>query len=285
VQNVLNYRNNKKKAGELNMATKNTKAKNAFHWDLVKSWENTDGVNFAIALARLTGWLLHVDWWGANNTLNESEMIPLRVYVGTDRDIVYDITGKRRLEGFCQHIILPIAAKRVGKRLGGVVTRFYSEDKLFTLPLRVKPNEQEIIKAQLAIKENKNFLDKAIARLNPNIPADWAAQYAFGWCTIYAEALETIRNYPATAILVSKYTQQYQGSKKGFCHCVILHPDGDMEDSWGKQPAEYVLERYGIEEYTLSREEYLKVLENIKTHPYEKYNLGYTKAISFLETL
>ncbi|MET6996406.1 hypothetical protein [Chitinophaga defluvii] len=267
------------------MASKNTKAQSKFRDDLVKSWENTDGVNFAIALARMTGWLLHVDWWGTDNTQTENNMVPLRVYVGTDRDIIYDFTGKRRIEAFNQYVILPIAKKRAHPPIGAVITRFYSEEKLLSLPLRVKASEIEITKAEDAIKNNKSFLDKIIVRLNPHIPAEWAAQFSFGWCTVYAAALEDVRGYQATAIIVSRYTEQFQNTKPGFCHCVIVHPDGEMEDSWGKQPVQNVLERFGIEGYSLSREEYQKALESIKINSHERYDAAYTKASNFLKVL
>lgn len=34
---------------------------------ILRDWETSDGVNFAIALRRITGWLLHVDWWSPTN--------------------------------------------------------------------------------------------------------------------------------------------------------------------------------------------------------------------------
>jgi hypothetical protein len=35
----------------------------AFSDDLIAGWETDQCVHFAVALARMTGWLLQVDWW------------------------------------------------------------------------------------------------------------------------------------------------------------------------------------------------------------------------------
>jgi hypothetical protein len=41
-----------------------------FPIQLIEEWEADDCVNFAVALARITGWLLHVDWW---TTLHQAQ--------------------------------------------------------------------------------------------------------------------------------------------------------------------------------------------------------------------
>jgi hypothetical protein len=55
---------------------------------LIEEWEAEDCVNFAVALARITGWLLHVDWLTPSDEedIPESELKPLRVYVGDNRE-------------------------------------------------------------------------------------------------------------------------------------------------------------------------------------------------------
>lgn len=51
------------------------KQRTAFRSQLVENWEADDCVNFAVALARLTGWLIHVDWWSTST--EHKEDIPL----------------------------------------------------------------------------------------------------------------------------------------------------------------------------------------------------------------
>ena len=44
------------------MGQSKIKQREGFPPKLIEEWEADDCVNFAVALARLTGWLLHVDW-------------------------------------------------------------------------------------------------------------------------------------------------------------------------------------------------------------------------------
>lgn len=79
------------------MAVKNKKTKGHFTSDQIRNWENKDGVNFAIALARITGWLLHVDWLTIDQHAKVKDMTPLRVYVGIDTDYIFDFNGKKHI--------------------------------------------------------------------------------------------------------------------------------------------------------------------------------------------
>ncbi|MDR7212209.1 hypothetical protein [Flavobacterium piscis] len=64
-----------------------------FDKGLIVEWENNNGVNFAIALARITGWLLHVDWFGKTQDDLPENMKSLRAYVGTDANLAIDFNG------------------------------------------------------------------------------------------------------------------------------------------------------------------------------------------------
>ncbi|MFX5756819.1 hypothetical protein ABTE27_22990, partial [Acinetobacter baumannii] len=58
------------------------KQRTAFTPRAIGEWEANDCVNFAVALARLTGWLLHVDWWSVSAERREDipldQLTPLR---------------------------------------------------------------------------------------------------------------------------------------------------------------------------------------------------------------
>jgi hypothetical protein len=250
---------------------------------LVKSWEDGDTVNFAIALARVTGWLLHVDWW----TLSEEEedatnMKSLRVYVGDDQQGVFDLRGKQKITSFSQKIVLPILKER-GNGKGGVRTRYYSEEKLLTLPLRVKPDLERVRIAEEAIRNNPSFLDKIPKRTAPFIPAYLAADYTFGRCAAYATAMHELTGFPVTAIIADQYTDQFSLSKKGYAHSIVLHMDGIAEDAWGIQPMERILARYGIKRCSLSEDEHWRVNENLKRNSLDKYQEAYEQALSLLK--
>jgi len=252
------------------VTSKKKKEKNRFPDELIREWENSDGVNFAIALARASGWLLQVDWWAQSKKGSEDWMESLRVYVATDGDAVYDFNGRKLFQAYHNYIILPISAKR--KQIGGgILTRFYSEDRLYELPLRIKPTTAGIAKAEDALKKYPEFLSKMPKRLNPQVPAHLAAKFTFGKCAIFAAVKEAITGLPAMAISVSRYASHIQG-KIGFCHSVVIHPDGEWEDAWGKQPAENILRRFGIEEYNLNKEMQKEVVTKLSISSPEIYS-------------
>lgn len=263
------------------MASKKQKLGNKFPEDLMRNWEKTDGVNFAIALSRITGWLLHVDWWATHEKEAIENMIPLRVYVGTDTDDIFDFIGKKRLSAYSKYITTPLAEKRAKEKRGIVLTRFYGEVDLLKLPLKVKPNELEIKKAHEAILKNSSFLSKIPLRLN-HIPAHIAAQYMFGWCSVFAEVIREIHGLPAVAIMVTKYSDMASLTKTGFCHSVNLHPDGEVEDAFGKQPLSNILSKFGIVDYTLSEEFQATNNRTLKENSPDKYREAYEQAKSLL---
>lgn len=175
---------------------------------------------------------------------------------------------------------MPIAEKRAYRRHGGILTRYYSEATLKTLPLRVKANETYIKKAQIEILKNRSFCEKIPKRLNPIIPADRAAQFSFGWCAPFASALEQAKSLIAIGIVAVKYSPD-QSNTPGYFHSVVLHPDGDVEDSWGKQPLQRILDRFGVLEYVLSREEHLEKNARLMKNSPEKYASAYHEALSY----
>ncbi len=55
------------------------KQRAAFAPKLIEEWEAENCVNFAVALARLTGWLLHVDWWSTSPEGQDAHTLGLNV--------------------------------------------------------------------------------------------------------------------------------------------------------------------------------------------------------------
>lgn len=205
-----------------------------------------------------------MDWWStAEGYEPVEEMKSLRVYVADDQDNIFDLRGKLRIASFSQQVILPIAKKR-GSGKGGVLTRYYSEEKIFQLPLRIKPDPTRITAAEEAIRNNAVFLEKIPLRQSPFLPANLAADYSFGRCAIYATAMHDLTSLPVTAVIAHQYTPLFANSEIGYAHSIVLHENELAEDSWGKQPINRILSRYGIEKYSLDTDEHIRVNETLK---------------------
>ncbi|WGQ08957.1 hypothetical protein QG516_20810 [Pedobacter gandavensis] len=261
--------------------TSNSKAK-YFTDSLVKDWDKEDGVNFAIALARISGWLIHVDWLEPFEGAPVELMKSLRVYVGTDVDYVFDFNGKKGVEAYNQYVVTPIAVKRAGLLGSRIITRFYSEEKLWELPLRTRPDEARVLKAMEIIRRNQLFIEIIPVRLNPQIAAHLAAEFSFDRCVVYAQALQDSKSIKAVAIVANKYTPLYGLSKLGYCHSIIIHPDGEAEDSFGKQPLKNILSRFGILEFNLDDQMQVEANENLKRNSPVKYQEAYDLAMSLI---
>jgi hypothetical protein len=166
---------------------------------------------------------------------------------------------------------------------GGVASRYYSEEKLWQLPLRVRPSEAGIAKAEEALRKYPAFLAKMPPRINPQIPAHQAAEFTFGKCAVFAAVKQELSGLPATAISVSRYNEAFSLSKLGYCHSIVVHPDGDWEDAWGKQPPINILLRHGIDVYTLSEQVQQDVAARLKKNSPELYSQYELLALNLLK--
>lgn len=92
------------------------KQRTAFAPQLIEEWEADDCVNFAVGLARLTGWLLHVDWWSTSTEHREDipldQLRPLRVYVADNHDQIFDVRGTRSIREFSEKILFKLIRTR-----------------------------------------------------------------------------------------------------------------------------------------------------------------------------
>ena len=176
---------------------------------LVAEWEADDCVNFAVALARLTGWLLHVDWWSTSTEQREDipldQLKPLRVYVADNRDQIFDVRGIRSIVDFNKRVLMEQIHK-IGTGNGGVYTRHYDEAGLSSLPLRSPPDEAKIVRAIAEIQSNRYFLAGIPARKQPCIPAYQAARFTYGLCAAYAEAMRELTGLQPVALLAIRFS-------------------------------------------------------------------------------
>jgi hypothetical protein len=256
-----------------------TKKPTQFPEYILRDWEASDGVNFAVALARITGWLLHVDWWTPTDNKEAVEnMKSLRVYVGNNSNYIYDIKGKQTIATFSNNIVRPIL-NRHGLNYGGVATKYYSETKLFTLPLRVKPDEGRIKTAQALIRANTDFLDAIEKRQAPYVPAHIAADFTYGHCNPFATALSDLRNYKPTALIAKEYNKLFELSKVGYIHSFVYDNEGNAIDIWGKDTVANIAQRFGATKYELDETEHFKVSQKLKNNSPEKYEEIYEKSV------
>lgn len=256
------------------------KQRTAFRPQLVEEWEADDCVNFAVALARLTGWLLHVDWWSTSTEHKEDipldQLKPLRVYVADNHDRIFDVRGIRSIFDFNQNTITNMA-RRISTGSGSVYTRFYDEEKLSSLPLRSQPEEGKIVRAIEEILENKHYLSAIPPRNRPFLPAHQAARFTFGLCAAFAEAMHEITGLQPVALLAIRFSPLFEGTRRnerGYFHSVVLHPDGMAEDSWGKASLGDIASRFGVEEFMISSDEHRIVVEKIRQSSPERYEIA-----------
>lgn len=271
-------------------ASKRKKA-NAFPEEMISKWEGRDCVDFAVALARLTGWLLHVDWLaesrgGQRVKGDERTMIPLRVYVGDDCQQIFDIRGVKSIYEFSQSISKGLAKQRtpIAFRQCGVATRTYDESDLGQIPLRFQPDEGLVKEALDAIEGHPTYLSKVPRRSDPIMPAKLAADFSFGRCVIFAKALEDLTGVEAVALCAKELDPQWQVNvgTNGFVHSFCLHSDGAGEDSWGRQSVERIAQRYGVVEWRLNREAHLNAVRNMTRNSPDLWQQFYDKALSAL---
>lgn len=188
----------------------------AFAPEFVERREAEDCVNFAVPLARVTGWLLHVDWWvplpDPDNNISPERCKPLRVYVADNGSGVFDVRGLKSVDDFNARTIRPLAARN---GTGGVRTRYYDEWILTSLPLRFHADPAEIETAVKAIEVNTACLNSIPRRTPPYIPAADAADYTFGRCAAFAEALREQTGLDAVALLAVRSNPGSEGTRRG----------------------------------------------------------------------
>jgi|GEM_PF-782273 len=244
---------------------------------LIEEWEADDCVNFAVGLARLTGWLLHVDWWSTSTENREDipldQLKPLRVYVADNKDQIFDVRGIRSIAEFNEHVLLKLIRKtELGN--GGVYTRFYGEAKLSLLPLRRQPDEAMITAAMREIRANPHFLAAIPVRTQPCIPVHQAARYAYGLCAAFAEAMHELTGLQPVALLAVRFSPLFEGTRRsqsGYFHSVVLHSDGTAEDCWGRASLEEIASRFGVIEFKTSSNEQRVVVETIRQSSADRY--------------
>lgn len=270
------------------------KRKRAVGFDrkLVSEWEANRCVNFACALARKTGWLLHVDWLGSD--LGQAclktksppvsppveEMVPLRAYVGDDNDAIFDLRGTFSIIDFVDRVINPLA-RVTGRGYCGVFTKMYDEDQVIGMRNLLEYDEIKVEEALTFLGSNCPFTKFIPVRQTPCLPAKAAATHAWGRCAVYAEALSAFRNALPVALIIEEHKNYAGLSSIGYTHSFCVYPDGTGEDSWGRFPIQRIANRYHANRWYLNAERHQTVVRNMR----EEDPSGYEKAYLEADTL
>ncbi|WP_342051333.1 MULTISPECIES: hypothetical protein [unclassified Cupriavidus] len=271
------------------MGQAKSKQQDAFARNLIEEWESRDCVDFAVALARRTGWLLHVDWWSTSSQrpsddCEETNFRPLRVYVADNADLIFDPRGVMSIFDFAERIVRRQARDR-GFNNGGVLTRFYAEERFAELPLRYQPDEKGVTKALAEIERHPTFLARIPSRNLSGIAAHHAARFSFGLCAIFAEAMRDHAGLQPTALLAKRFLPGWQGtqvSERGYFHSIVLDSDGAGQDAWGKASLSDIALRYGVAEFETSEEEHRRVVQRLKQNTPDLFAKRYSEAISLI---
>ncbi len=259
------------------------KQRAAFSEDLVAEWEADACVNFAVALARVTGWLLQVDWWnpgldGKDEDIPIEQFKCLRVYVQDNGDNVFDVRGVRHYQTFADKTVFPMA-RQYGN--GGVRTRFYSEEELETLPLKSMPDPAKIAAAMDSIKANPAYLALVSKRPESSMPAHIAATFTYGSCVPFAEALRESTGLPAAAMFavrLANRTSLPDAADDGYFHSVVVHPARQAEDSWGRASTKEIANRFGVLDFELSEDRHREIVQTLKRNSPDNWALRYEEA-------
>ena len=249
---------------------------------LITKWELVDCANFAIALARASGWMLQVDWLTDNpkkangEPRPENEMTRLRVYVEDDQGTIYDARGIKSIREFNDSTIKRLVNSRKNPSLRnlGVTTRAYDEFGLRdVLPVDFV-NDEGINDASDAIKANTAFLGNIKERPSPAYPAYLAHRFSDGNCAIFAQALSEATGKTAVGLRIKEYLYDWGTSDRDigdYFHSVVLNEDGTAEDAWGNQSLEVIAKRFGVRAWIIDEDYQDVVIENFKRNSPERF--------------
>jgi hypothetical protein len=241
---------------------------------VVEAWEGSQCIAFAVALARSSGWLLHVDWLVDSRNFDDAQLrMPLRAYVGTDGNDIFDARGVFTIEQFAQQIIQPAATRLTagtGRTQAGVLTRTYDEQNLSKLLQQgVNISDADIVAAQKLIDSRPQYTARIPRRATPTLPAKDASDFSFGSCVLYAEALREILGLPVVAMYAEEFEANWSADKPekdGYVHSFALHPDNTAEDSWGRHSIERVAARYHVAAWRLELNNHGAMIENMRAN-------------------
>ncbi len=236
-----------------------------FSAEFVSACEASLCVDWAVAFERITGWPVHIV---------HIAKLPVRAFCEDDGRWVFDVLG---MMSPIRHgdIVSPLVKDREWPEAAFIDGKARTKLKIgiacvgadHLQDYGLKADEPRIAACEVAIRANAAYLGLVPERPKPWAAARDIARYSFGGCVVYAEALSRITGLPAVTMTPLGMTPGVQMRGGGF-HDALLHPDGTLEDIWGRFLAERVAARYGMLDWEISAEPHGRmVAEALRTRP------------------
>lgn len=222
------------------------------------------GLHHAVAFERITGWPLHGTFVGKE---------PIRFHNEDGCECSFDVRGIMSAVQHSERVTQPIVLSRNLPRSAAnadghleIGCICLGEEGLAAKEISLR--EDLIVQAEASIRTNRAYLALVPVRSEPRFPASALHLYAFGRCVVFAEALAKVRNLPPVTMLPTGIADWAHIRPDQMQHAAVLHPDGDLEDVWGKVPAARVAARYGITRWSLSANAHREMIaEGIAQRP------------------
>lgn len=243
-------------AAKNNPTTVTAFGRGRFSPDQIQIWEADRCAAFAVAIERMRGWPVHATFIG-------DEVVRLQAEDASDR--IYDPRGIFTTARFGDAVVVPLAhARRDWPRSAfqdnhlRIGTKCVGEEGLAELGIAI--DETRVQDAITRIKANAVYLDLVPTRPHPRLPATALSRYSWSGCVVYAEALSRILGLPAMTMAAVQVAPGHDITGERI-HAVVQHPDGTVEDVWGRQSAEAVARRYAIVRWALDAQAHRDMIE------------------------
>lgn len=243
-------------AAKNNPTTITTFGRGRFAPDQVRNWEADRCAAFAVAIERLRGWPVHATYVG-------DKVVRFQAEDASDK--VYDPRGIFTAERFGDAVIAPMARVRrdwppsaIQDGHLRISTKCVGEEGLAELGVVV--DEARVQDAISRIAANAAYLDLVSDRPHPRLPAKALSRYSWSGCVVYAEALSRITGLPAMTMRASQVAAGHDITGDRF-HAVVQHPDGSVEDVWGRQTPEAIGRRYAMVRWALDAQAHQAMIE------------------------
>lgn len=226
------------------------------------------GLHHAIAFERATGWPVHCTYVAGEAIRYHNEDGGIRIF-----DVRGIMSATQHSELVTQPIVMSRNWPRSAANKDGnleIGCTCLGEEGVVTA--RIELNDDLLAHAEDAISANHAYLSLVPARCHPRFPASALQRYAFGQCVVFAEALAKVRGLPAVTMVPTNIAEWAHIPSDQMQHAVVLHPDGEVEDVWGKTSAAQIAARYGINKWRFSENAHREMIDDGIAHRPEVLN-------------
>ncbi|MBB4097999.1 hypothetical protein [Sphingomonas kyeonggiensis] len=220
------------------------------------------GLHHSVAFERVTGWPVHGTYVGDE---------AIRFHNEDGHVSVFDVRGIMTAAQHGDSVIQPLVMRGNWPRSavspdGHLAIGCTCMGEEGIAEARIALDEDRLARAQAAIRANKVYLNLTPTRAEPRFSASALRRYAFGQCVVFAEALARVRDLTPVAMLPTGIADWAHIEPDQMQHSAVLHPDGELEDVWGKAPAARIAARYGITQWNLSEDAHRAMIDDGIAH-------------------